>query len=82
MTLISLTADAHENSIKWSSYSVEDLKVAIANVDKIHYLTFCTFSFEFKKVACLIQDVVSHHTVVIKEWRDVARDLLCRTTLS
>jgi len=23
-----------------------------------------------------------HHTVVIKEWRDVARDVLCRTTLS
>jgi hypothetical protein len=23
-----------------------------------------------------------HHTVVIKEWRDVARDLLCRTILS
>ena len=36
MTLISLTADAHENSIKWSSYSVEDLKVVIANVDKIN----------------------------------------------
>jgi hypothetical protein len=23
-----------------------------------------------------------HHTVVIKEWRDLARDLLCRTILS
>ena len=23
-----------------------------------------------------------HHTVVIKEWHDVVRDLLCRTTLS
>jgi hypothetical protein len=50
------------------------------------YLTFCTFSFEFKEVACLIQGVwykmLYHHTVVIKEWRDVARDLLCRTILS
>ena len=33
---------------------------------------------KLKKVVCLIQDVVS----VIQEWRDVARGLLCRTTLS
>jgi hypothetical protein len=39
-----------------------------------------------KKAACLIQGVwykmLYHHTVVIKEWCDVARDLLCRTILS
>jgi hypothetical protein len=47
---------------------------------------FVRFPLNLKKVACLIQGVwykmLYHHTVVIKEWRDVARDLLCRTILS
>jgi len=38
------------------------------------------------KVACLIQDVVhlspQYHTVVMKEWHDVERDVLCQITLS
>jgi hypothetical protein len=51
------------------------------------YLPLCTFSFEINKsrlsnTRCLIQVVVSPHTVVINEWRDVARDVLCRTTLT
>ena len=61
------------------------------------YLTFCTFSFQLKESSlsdtrCLIQDVwckvsdtrccITTLTVMIKEWRDVARDLLCRTILS
>jgi hypothetical protein len=44
------------------------------------------FLWKLTKVACLIQGVwykmLYHHTVVIKEWRDVARDVLCRTTLT
>jgi hypothetical protein len=43
------------------------------------------FPLKLTKVAYLIQGVwykiLYHHTVVIKEWRDVARDVLCRTTL-
>ena len=50
------------------------------------YLTLCTFSFEINESRCLIQGVwykmLYHHTVVIKEWRDVAWDVLCRTTLT
>ena len=40
--------------------------------DKRIYLTYVHFPLKLKKVACLIQDVVSPHTVVIKEWRNVA----------
>ena len=50
----------------------------------LFYLTFYTFSFEINEcrlsdTRCLIQDLASPHcgTVVIKEWRDVARDVLC-----
>ena len=43
------------------------------------------FSLELKKAACLIQSVrykmLYHNNVVIKERRNVARDVLCRTTL-
>jgi hypothetical protein len=45
-------------------------------------LTICTVSFEEVECLNLIHDVVSPHTVAIQEWRDVAPDLLCRTTLS
>jgi hypothetical protein len=46
----------------------------------IFYLTLYTFSFEINEsrlsdTRCLIQDV-------IKEWRDVTQDVLCRTTLT
>ena len=45
------------------------------------YLTLCTFSSEINEsrpsdTRCCIT------TVVIKEWCDVARDILCRTTLT
>ena len=37
------------------------------------------FPLKLKKVTCLIQEEY-HHTMVIKEWRDVARVVLWRTT--
>ena len=54
---------------------------AEAEVNIIHLEKIYPFSFEFKgnslsDTRCMIQDVV------IKEWRDVVRDLLCRTILS
>jgi hypothetical protein len=45
------------------------------------YLTLCTFSFEINESRpsdtryCIT-------TLVIKEWRGIARDVLCRATLS
>jgi hypothetical protein len=45
------------------------------NYDKTFYLMLCPFTSEIKECS-LMQDVV------MKEWRDLARDLLCRTTLS
>jgi hypothetical protein len=47
----------------------------ILNYDKTFYLMFCPFTSEIKECS-LMQDVV------MKEWRDLARDLLCRITLS
>jgi hypothetical protein len=51
------------------------------------YLTLYTFSFEINEsrlsdtdTRCCITTLTV--TVVIKEWRDVARDVLCRTTLT
>jgi hypothetical protein len=47
------------------------------------FVTFCTFAFEFKEVWYKVSDTrCCITTLVIKEWRDVARDLLCRTILS
>jgi hypothetical protein len=40
-------------------------------VDKNIYLTLYTFSFE-----------INESRLVINEWRDVARDVLCGTTLT
>jgi len=49
--------------------------------NKSYYLIFSTFLFEIKD-GRPSDKILYHHTVVIKEWRDVARDLFCRTTLS
>ena len=51
------------------------------NINNTSYLTLCTFSFEIKErslsdTRCCIT------TLVIKEGRDVARDVLCRTTFT
>ena len=58
------------------------LQIKESGQNPVHYTTLNTVRFPLKltkKVACLIQDVVSPR-VVIKEWCDVARDVLCRTT--
>ena len=51
-----------------------------------HVNNYVRFPLKLTKVTCLIQGVwykmLYHHTVVIKEWRDVARDVLYRTTLT
>jgi hypothetical protein len=51
-----------------------------------HTMYVISLSLNLKKVAYLIQGVwynmLYHHTVVIKEWPDVTRDLLCRTIVS
>jgi len=49
------------------------------------YLKLCTFSFEIKESSLSdIQDVwykmLHHHIAVIKEWREVAWNVFCRTT--
>jgi hypothetical protein len=51
---------------------------------KCFYLTLYTFSFEINEsrlsdTRCCITTITS---VVIKEWRDATRDVLCRTTLT
>jgi hypothetical protein len=59
----------------------------VRNVTTINktYLTVCTFFFEINisrlpDTRCCITTL--YHTVVITEWCDVSRDVLCRTTLS
>jgi len=51
--------------------------------DNLYYLTLCTFSFEIKESSlsdtrCVIQYVVSLH----RSYKKMARNFLCRTTLS
>jgi hypothetical protein len=48
-------------------------------------LDVCIIYFICLDVGIIVHDTrccITTHTVVIKEWRDVARDVLCRTTLT
>ena len=51
-------------------------------LEKYIYLTLYTFSFEINESRLSDTRCCYHHTVVIKEWREVARDVLSRTTLT
>ena len=49
-------------------------------------LHYGSFPLNVKKVTCLIEGILEkmlyHHTVVIKEWCDVARDFLSWSAFS
>ena len=53
----------------WCTWLLQGVKISIStdrNVSKLYYLTFCTFSVEFKESSlsdtrCMIQDVVLPH---------------------
>ena len=65
-------------------YRVKCLLYYLQVYAKCFYLTLYTFSFEINEsrlsdTRCCITTITS---VVIKEWRDVTRDVLCRTTLT
>ena len=76
-------ADVRKQIIWGNKFIKFDHKTLLFNnwINNDFYLTLYTFSFEINE-SSLSDTRCCITTLVIKEWRDVARDVPCRTTLT